>query len=241
MQAPIFFMHIMKTAGTSFRKLLEESLGKSLFPTDERLRQRQNRHYYSAIEIMELVRLDELASCRVLCGHLPYALVETPEFRNFSLATFLREPVSRTLSMLRHRRRNSPKFAAMGVQEMLSHSAFVEGQIRDYQSKYFAFSDHKQDVNLPFSWEKQDFERAKQRLAQSEFVGITEYFDQSLELFKNQTGLELAAARRVNVAENAVIQPSDDELALIRQLVARDLEIYEVAKELFLSRFQVAC
>ena len=225
----IFFMHIMKTAGTSFRNLLEESLGEALFPTVENLHQRNNRYYYSAIEMLDLA--DELESRQVICGHLPYSLAET---LGFGVATFLREPVSRTLSMLRHRRQKSPKFAAMSVREMLSHP-FVEKQVRDYQSKYFAVP-HKQDVNLPFSWAEKDFDRAKRRLAQTEFVGITEYFDESLDLFTNRTGLELPAARRLNVTENPIIQPSEYELDLIRQLVARDLELYELAKKLFWQR-----
>lgn len=65
---PIFFIHVMRTAGTSFREMLEEHFDLSeVYPTDEAIKQRGR--YPNLTELLD--EQSQVLASRLGFGHLP--------------------------------------------------------------------------------------------------------------------------------------------------------------------------
>ncbi len=91
-RAPLFFMHIPKTAGTSMRLFLETQYADRDICLDE--------GWHS------LASVDQLVTKSLIRGHFQYNLRQAlpPAFK---LLTILRDPVARTLSSIKHLQRDA--------------------------------------------------------------------------------------------------------------------------------------
>ena len=114
------------------------------------------------------------------------------------------------------------------VARYLADEAFVESQIRDYQTKIFALPPTG-NVNGPNAIDDAGFQRAKERLFAMDFVGITEQFGQSIDLLERMTGRRFAPPVVANKSRG--YSATEAERARIRALVPRDVELYELARE----------
>ncbi len=226
-----FFIHIMKTAGTSFRTMLEDTLDAEIYPTKAELAQRPRGWYLPAPELLTQIERDEidLAARRFLCGHYS-ANLDARLAGGWRTVTFLRDPVRRSLSMIAHRHGKAGRlnrFVKPNVSRYLDDAEFVERQIRDYQTKVFAL-DAAGDVNRPCPIDAAAFERATARLREVDFVGLTEQYPESIRLFEAMSGLTLAPLPHVNRSRGYAA--TEAELARIRALVPHDIALYELAR-----------
>jgi hypothetical protein len=114
------------------------------------------------------------------------------------------------------------------IARYLADEAFVENQIRDYQTKVFALPPTG-NVNGALAIDDAGFERAKARLLTMDFVGLTEQFGPSIALFEAMAGRRFAP--RVFVNQSRSYSATEAERARIRSLVPRDIELYELARE----------
>ena len=197
-------MHIPKTAGTSFRIAAEEYFGK------------QNTFYdYSkgSDETSELVldtiydendpyKLYSTLSKRehsFLSGHFPIVKYAVL-YDTFNVVTFVREPVAQVLSHYNHYK-NLHKYEK-------DLTDFVkEVRFRDIQTKNL----HQKD------------------LAFYGFIGITEEYNTSIDLFNSIYGTKLEY-KHINVKNEDSLHTEDIDkktIDLIRRLNAKDIELYE--------------
>jgi hypothetical protein len=229
------FVHIMKTAGTSFRRILEDTPDVSFYPTGEELAVNRRRWYLPASELVSRIESGalDLSDRQFLFGHYPASLPERLP-GTWRTATFLREPVARTLSMIAHHHYHPGRWGRWkrlfrpNVARYLADEAFVESQIRDYQTKVFALPPTG-NVNGPLAIDDAGFEQAKARLFAMDFVGLTEQFGQSIALLETMTGRRFAPQVFVNRSRG--YSATEAECARIRALVPRDMELYELARE----------
>jgi len=226
------FVHIMKTAGTSFRVILRDTPEVSFYPTREELAVNPRRRYLPASELVSRVESGalDLSDRQFLFGHYPASLSERLP-GTWRTATFLREPVGRTLSMIAHHHYHQSRWKRLlrpNVSRYLADEAFVESQIRDYQTKVFALPPTG-TVNGPHAIDDAGFERAKVRLLAMDFVGLTEQFGQSIALLEAMTGRRFAP--QVVVNKSRAYSATEAERARVRALVPRDIELYELARE----------
>ena len=155
------FLHVMKTAGTSF---LYDDRGAA---RRGRLSHRQRDQ--GPAERLVLRRRRTLTggsttagstsgARRVFCGHYAARLVEALPARiagRWRTVTFLRDPVARTLSRISQSDKYRPgipglrRFRPVRISRALDDPAFVESQVRDYQTKVFAM-EPAGDVNAPW-------------------------------------------------------------------------------------------
>lgn len=207
------FLHIPKTAGTSFRLAVERAFGSErvaydyspkAWETSDAVRE----HYYTKKDL-EALRA-KLMSKRVvlLAGHF--------DFRRYSsilppsrVVTFLRDPVARVVAEYHHFRR---------------HNGF-EGALLEFASQ-------ARNRNLQCSILR------GVPLEDAEFVGITEHYEESLARLRERLGWDLEPiVTNVNPERTEIVAGdyplSKDEASALREWNKNDLELFDAAVRMF--------
>ena len=238
------FLHIPKTAGISFRRMLKFkillnhprslvniNLALGLFRTPQ-LSQR----------LIELSRLDENQRTRIhyVEGHLGYGVDDIIRRKTRSL-TILRNPVDRAKSTYHHLQRPDVKtrhgVPDLGLVELVSlKKAWGAAHYFDNcQVRYLA--GHKgKPVLVPFGkCTRSMLEKAKERVEQITFVGLTEFYEESVALLCHILGWSFApvihANRSREMGNDEPLTPS--EASLLEEINELDLELYGFAQARF--------
>ena len=228
----LFFVHIPKTAGTSVRKMLYELYpSRVIFPNMATIRKREEIYCNYSLFHQQLKQQD--AGIELLMGHLPFHQMERfPELKYF---TFLRDPIQRALSNLKHFQRHKERFKGQSLLEIYQHADIKIGQVDNIQVKYFAPGPFDQTVT---GWknvmvDRDRLDTAKENLKQCALVGITEQFDQSIELAKIIFGWAPKSYKRFNTApsdQSAKVNPR--LLDLLEENNQYDIEFYRFGLKL---------
>ena len=212
-KAPYLFVHIPKTAGTSFRMALEELFGWHMVLRDYGPKKGRSSALISErLPKSSIGQIREtLKSFRLICGHVHL----TKYLMLSGLAktiTFLREPLQRSYSNYLHASRIE------GFQGSLN--SYLQSQ-SNIQSRILG--------GLP--------------LEALGFVGISERYSESLQLLQLQfPELKLTELRENfnEEKEEEYYRFSAEEEELLRQHNQNDLILYERALRLFEERLEAA-
>jgi hypothetical protein len=218
----LVFIHISKTAGTSFRRALEKYYGcRNVFPGKHYLRHLPNTDYMLGSDIVK--RLEHVPSHRVLIGHFSANIISMlPPF--YKCALLVRDPLQRSLSALAH---FSNTFR-VPVGELLANLEFVDRNIRNYQTKIIGATvgcDPEETRDASESM----LAKATARIDAVAFLGVTEYFAESCRIFDSKFNACVSKyARKTNV-----LRPSGKELSehceTILPLIQLDQALYRAA------------
>jgi hypothetical protein len=196
----ILSVHIPKTAGVSFRRILAE-----LYQEDILLK------YWQMTDARGQVVSRVPGHVRCIHGHFhPEALL--PEFPQAKLVTWVRDPVERVISSYYHRLREPDWLHPVDRELHANNLSLVE----------FAALDLMRNEMARFFGNKQPEDFA--------FIGQTERFESSLDEFLRLFGLDPVPARRENcnpcrTAERyAVDDATRREIAVLNE---RDILIHE--------------
>lgn len=222
----ILVIHIMKTAGTSLRRMLQDEYGPHfVYPGDEHLRFLPHGWYPPGSEILR--GYAKLPPHNVLIGHFTAAMAEMLP-RSYQAATVLRDPVQRSLSMVSHFSLVTKK----SVSELMADEQFVIRHIADYQTRILGV-DGIYDPDQMGAADDATLTRAIARLQTLAFVGLTERFEDSCRLFDQRFRTQLSRLQR---REN-VLRQTTDELAefvpRIEPYIQRDRVLYDTAQRCF--------
>jgi hypothetical protein len=222
------FLHIGKTAGTSLQHALFEALsGAAIF--------------HQSLPGFDSVSAAELALNDLVIGHFAYQHVRKMRPDRF-LMTYLRDPIDRVVSNYHFLRTKSPlsrySEAALRAARSMSLREFLlceDPNVRmvteNYQTKALAH-DVRPD-RLDRTVIDGLLETAERNLATFDFVGITEYFDDSVCVLSEMLGVEISP-RQLNVnPDRPAAPPSEEELAIARSLNRLDLAVYAKARARF--------
>jgi len=225
------FSHIPKTAGMTFRTIVEDQ-----FRDEETCPATLNAQ-------IKAIPPEEFANYRLFRGHLAYTnLLELlPSGKRMINVTVLREPIARVISHYEYIRRmpGDPFYEA--VKDMtLEEFAYKlpAGSLKKSLQTYYLAKLLKFDLSgLP---PEEIFELAKQSLDQCAFVGLVERFQDSLYLLSYIFGWNpIINTRRENAAKSQ--SPLDNlpptTLAALKENSAYDIELYQYAKAIFEQRF----
>jgi hypothetical protein len=162
------------------------------------------------------------------------------------LTTFLRDPVDRVVSNYYFLRTKSPvsedSETALRAARSLSLKDFLlceDPNVRmvseNFQTKALAF-DIRPD-HLEPSMSNALLKNASRNLATFDFIGITEYFGDSVRVLSEMLGVELSV-KKLNVNPERPGSPATaEELDIARSLNRLDLELYDKARSSFERRY----
>lgn len=221
------FLHLGKTAGTSLQNALFETMSDAAI-------------FHDSIVSFDTVSPAEIAINDLVIGHYAFQHVAKLRADRF-LFTFLRDPVDRVVSNYYFLRAGSPvsRYSAKALQAAkdmtlkefcLCEDPGVRLVTENYQAKAIAF-----DVRPEYQGEIHDLAgQAEQNLRSFDFVGIVEYFSESVSALSEAIGLAIPI-KRTNVTElrSREAPPSSEEVELIRRLNGVDIALYAKARELF--------
>ncbi len=211
---PFFFIHIPKTAGTSFRVAAENSFGlqaieKNYGPKSVHTTPLVKKYLIEQSDLYGFYQQFKHSNARMYLGHV-----------NATPMTFV-HPLTRTVAFLRR-----PE------EQMLSHyNHAVRWHGCDQSIEEFCrtlrFRDQQTTIlqHIPIHL--------------IGFIGLTESYEQSLEIFNHTYGTNLPLLN-MNVNDQKKIETPDDEtLALIRNITRADTELYTTAQKIFQNRFEM--
>ncbi len=202
---PLAFMHMPRTGGTSISAAIDQRYGDKAF-----------RVKSTSGDLAEIAAMVP-RGVEVIHGHMNYGLHRHLPVR---YATLLRDPVDRCVSHYQlycKQRRNRRE-------EPVPFNQFLDSKFaRNLQCRFLA------GVMSTYVPAPELFARAKYNLARFEIVG---FFD-DLEGFAQRLGIE-EPLPRLN-GELANFEPTDEERDFARERNATGYELYDWAREHFLS------
>lgn len=250
----LYFLHIPKTAGTSFRLWLHR-----LFDVDDFLP-------IDHLNELEEIDLKCLKRKRFASGHFGWRLLELSEMARttFDPVTILREPADHAYSGLRyanaipdediaklgegaqqHRQMGnlvqSGAYDAPGVtlDELQAKASNVAEQFRNTTLRFLAHWG-TEDTRAPQTGEA-ELARAMTRLEAMRFFGLVEDWDGTAILFADAYGLPLRLMDyRHNPTPGRGSALPEGFLKVVQQTHGLDLKLYDYARPLFNERLAAA-
>ncbi len=214
---PYIFVHIPKTAGTSFRLAADRYFGNSRVCRDYGPKSPETseivKHWITgAQDKWNFKKAFEKSGYQFLTGHF-HAAAYAPLFGTCRMVTFVREPLQRLVSEYNHMVRNY-----------------------GYKKSFEEFYRSPHNIN------RQQRILGQLPWAAIGFIGLTERYEQSLSLLNQKYGLDIPNCRE-NLGRDGLGElyeiPADHEDELCR-LNADDIALYKAIGTLFDWRLRLA-
>lgn len=230
---PIFFMHIPKTAGTSLWKSMANNFNENeIFPNSQIIQ--DNNGAYPSLELIRSGNYNYLyKNIKFFYGHYPCHLHKFFNIPSFNIITFLRNPVERTQSHLRHVKLHNVKYQDSSMEDIFNSSELRMSQFDNLQTR-FLLNRSKSDF-----LEENDFEVALNNFYKLSFIGLSEYYIESINRLSHLLGKNIKLMNE-NKFIDKVTNNNLEEYHISSQLLEDirisnkyDMKLYEIA----LSKF----
>lgn len=225
-----FFVHVMKTGGTTFVQHIEANFRpEQMYPGVERGAERR-RAYYMIDELRALPE-ERRRAIKAYVGHFPF--VASTLVGNPVTFTILREPIERTVSVLRHCKRHVDRLRDRSLEEIYEDGYVFPMQIRNYQAKQFAMTrDDKLESHFDvIEVDDARLEIARNNLERVDVLGLHEHYDEFVEAIQHRFGWNCGPVANMRVSTD-----DWDVSSEFRQRIASDnaaeLSFYEYARRL---------
>ncbi len=225
---PHFFIHIPKTAGTGFKRLLEGHFNPDrIFPSDEFVR--GNGGLYPHFH--EVIKLDPPeATPDLLIGHYPFATHHLINGESKKIVIF-RDPVPRVVSNVFHMKNNDARFTDMDAEEIYG---IAKWHFNNLQVRYMV--DRRIHVSMRFldrrPLRQGSVGPAIENMSSCDVVGIADSMERTVDMANQVFGWQLDAPARINTARSDT-GVSDALLDRIAEDNALDIALYNEAVRKF--------
>ena len=225
-----FFLHVMKTGGGSLRQHILANFERDQVYPWRRL-DGDLLEANCSLEHLANLPVSRRARIRVFTGHFPFVAVDLLG-GDLTTITILRDPVERTISFLRQRKRNNPVHQAHRLEQMYEHPFLFRCFIENHQTKLFALTsqDNPKSYLHVLDVDARRLEIAKRNIESVDVVGIQDRFDELLSELEQRFGWSCAAVLSRNVDPG----PSPEVPAAFRRRIAEDnaadMEFFEHAR-----------
>ena len=227
-------MHIMKTGGTTFTKHIQANFPTAaVFPGPGKTIER--RRGYFIVDELRRIRPERRRSIRVYTGHFPFVASQLVD-ADVTLA-ILRDPVSRTLSLLRDSKRHDSRMTDMSLEEIYDDPWMHAVRIRDYQAKLFAMTLADEPVSEldVFDVDERRLEVALAHLERLDVLGLHDRYDEFLATMRDHYGWKIGDVpnMRVSTGEWEIPPHLPERIAADN---AADMALYDHARKLYDQR-----
>ena len=208
MQDPLIYLHIPKTAGTSFRVSAEKYFGEHNVLRDYGADSNNTsadiiESFYDADDLTDLSERGR--SKKFLCGH--FSLPRYREvFPDSPVVTFFRDPIKRVISEFVH---------------FTNHYDY-RGSLEDFYKN-------------PKFQNRQHHSLGGAKCTDLDFYGLTEKFDKSLRLFNKRydTQLLTSSLNKGSYGPSSIVKPTARQIQEIAHLNQADMAVYAQAEKMF--------
>ncbi len=228
----MIFFHLPKTAGTSLRKVLEANFNEDELAFCYKFQGGKD-------EVESKLRNALRQETPLIYGHIDFRqLSAAGDWSGYKLATLLRHPVSRIVSHYIFLLNSQNEMRRREVEEMGGFEVFLDSY---YGKNWFCqILAGKKKISKTVSDSTLIIEEAKQNLSKFSWIGITEFYEDSIISLKEALKLESIWKRQENVSLN-----SELKLNLIKEFEPEilknnqgDLELYEMGKISFQKQIE---
>ena len=212
------FVHVMKTGGTSLVfHLLREFPADEVYPSAALDRRHPtDAEPYGSIADLVAVTPERKAAIRMYAGHFPF-MVRDLIGGDLTTLTLLRDPVDRTVSVLKQFKRLYERFSDLPLEEIYEDAFVFRHFIENHQTKVFSVTpeDRPQTIASRVTYQEiHDYlttapagsdaarvaagatitidgdrlERARSNLARVDVVGLNDRFDEFVEALRTRFG-----------------------------------------------------
>lgn len=233
----IFFLHIPKCAGTT---LTEEIIKKRFKPEELIIFYEQGTKVL--IDRLKGMSEKEQKKIRCVAGHFAFGIHKYYTARPATYITLLRDPIERVISHYYFVLRNENHYLHRTVKEKnYTLKEYIENKLT------IELNNGQTRIVAGIGWGAEFgkcppsmLEQAKENLKNHfNAVGVSERFDDFLQLLNHKFGWKPPAYEKQNVSDNRLKkQDIDNEtLAVIEKYNRLDMELYRCASHLFSGQF----
>ena len=223
----LIFLHLPKNAGTTMNRILKKEYDKNEIFTVKWNKDGSGTGNLSEFKKMTQYERDNI---KFLSGHFNFGLHEY--FTNpFQYVSMMRHPVERTVSFYNYVKRQKSHRLLSVVKDKSLIECIKE--VKDFdvvngQARKLSGTD---DESLMLS---KALENIENHFA---FMGIQEYFEESILLFNHKLGFKIRYFNHSNSARNKP-QIDSELINEIENLNQIDLELYRIIEERFLEELK---
>lgn len=170
----------MKTGGSTFRSHLKRNFRKpQIFPLRGQVRDLERSYMY--VDALRELTASDHERYRAYAGHHPPVAAEIIGDGVITLS-LLRDPVARTISVLKHARRHIDRYADLAYEEIYEDPWVHKLSVLNHQSKLFAMTldDPLESCLDALVVDEKRYAMAVNRMESIEVLGLQTHYDQFL-------------------------------------------------------------
>jgi len=223
-----FFVHMLKSAGTSLFMQLPNHFGiDGVYPNET---DGDPVEVAPQLDVQQLIERWAIRGpeVRIVAGHFPLCTADLLG-GEFTTMTILRDPVERTLSFLRHQRANAED-RTLPLEAIYERQPRFDWLIHNHMVKMLSLTVDEMTGGamtvVDFTDER--LTRAKANLDRIDLVGLTEEFESFQRQLQSRYSIDLGSPIHANRTEPEAA--SEELRARIRHDNALDVELYDYAR-----------
>lgn len=218
-----YFLHIPKTAGTTFRFVLYDYFDQSeIYPNYYELAVHQKSRYLGWKKYKEKEKSLFHNGKKILIAHFGWLAMNHYKDHPPKTLTFLRDPIKRVKSAIIYLQQSGRMYEGLTIDEIINDYVIREGSMHARQMGYRPKRDN--------------MSQALKNLESIDFIGISERFDDSLTLCNYTFGWDLQPIPKRNVGSYKPDEFTPEQIEKITKACEIDYIIYHRGVELFEER-----